>query len=206
MHRSTKSCSPLRALLATVALALAACASTSNATSSSTDSAASATAKISQEVTATAQVIGLDPAARVVTLRSEDGRLRQVRAGEAVRNFDQIKVGDTLRVQYQAAMVATLLPAGEAQRPARGAVVAARAAKGAQPAAGVGVVVSVRVHIESIDAAHDLVVFKTASGELIAHRIASDEGRAFVRKLKVGDVVQLDYGEALALGIEKVAG
>jgi hypothetical protein len=49
-------------------------------------------------------------------------------------------------------------------------------------------------------------VFSLPSGELNAHRDATDEGRAFVRGLKVGNSVQLDDDEVLALGIDKVAG
>lgn len=41
-----------------------------------------------------------------------------------------------------------------------------------------------------------------ASGELIARRIQTPQGREFVSGLKVGDIVQLDYKEAAALSIE----
>jgi len=205
MHHVPTS-SAVRALLLLPALWLGACKSpTATATAPSTDTAAGASTEVAQELTATAQIVALDPAARLVTLRSEDGRLRQVRTGETVRNFDQLKIGDTLRVRYQAKLLATVLPAGESLRPAQAAAVAARAAKGARPGAGVEVAVSVRVRIESIDAPRDLVVFSPASGELIAHRIGSNTGREFVRKLKVGDLVQLDYEQALALAIDKLA-
>ena len=49
----------------------------------------------------------------------------------------------------------------------------------------------------------DIVVFSLASGELIAHRLQTPQGREFVEGLKVGNVVQLDYAEAAALSIEK---
>jgi hypothetical protein len=203
MHQHLQPCFLRRALLAGTALLLGACESTS--TSSSTSAGAAPSAKIAQDVSATAKVVTLDKATRLLTLRSEDGRLCQVRCGPEVRNFDQIAVGDTLRVRYQAVLQATQLPAGSELRPPQAAVAAARAAKGATPAAGVEVAVSVRVRIESIDAARDIVVFAPASGDLITHRIATEAGRDFVKKLKVGDLVQLDYGEALAMAIEKVA-
>ncbi|MBK9386370.1 MAG: hypothetical protein IPN34_16280 [Planctomycetes bacterium] len=202
------SISPLSvpALLVAALFTLPACESAPPAsTQSSVATTTAQSSKIEQEVSSQSKVVAVDAAARLVTLRGEDGRLRQIRCGEAVRNFDQIAVGDTLQVRYREALTATVLPADTNLREARGFAVAARAAEGETPAAGFGVAVSVRVEIESIDASRDIVVFSTSAGELISHRIATATGREFVRKLKVGDKVQLDYDEALALGIEKVA-
>lgn len=161
-------------------------------------------AQLSNEFTATAQVTALAPAERSLTLRREDGTLIDVKASEAVRNFDQIEVGDTLKVRYKETLTAAKLSPGEAIRPAEGAFGAGRAAPGAKPGAGVGMTVNLRVRIESIDREHDIVVFSLASGELIAHRLQTPEGRAFVQDLAVGDGVQLDYSQALVLGIEKL--
>lgn len=160
-------------------------------------------ARITSELTANAQVVAVDPAARLVTLRREDSSLFQLRCGEGVRNFAQITVGDRLRVQYQETLTASLRPAGEAATPVEAAAVAGRAAPGAKPAGGLGVLVSVRVKIESIDREREIVVFSLASGEVVARRIMTPEGREFVKGLKVGDTVQLDFTESLALAVEK---
>jgi hypothetical protein len=187
-------------------LGLAGCQSTnSGTTSSSSSSPDGSTARISQEKSATAAVVAVDKGRRCVTLRSEDGRLFEVVCGAEVRNFDQITAGDTLRVGYRVAMTARRLVGAEATMPAA-ALIAGRAPVGQTPAAGVKIAASVRVKIQAIDASQDLVVFSMADGELIAHKISSDEGRTFVKSLKIGDIVQLDYAEALALGIEKVPG
>jgi hypothetical protein len=159
---------------------------------------------LSNEFTATAEVIAVDHARRTVTLRREDGRLLALQVGQAARNFDQIAIGDQVRVHYKESLSASLRPAGETARPAEGAVTAGRAEAGAKPGGGVALLMSVRVKIESIDAPHDIVVFSLASGELIAHRLATAEGRSFVTGLRVGDVVQLDYAEAMALSVEKL--
>lgn len=204
MNRHSKRPSRLRALFVVASLGLAACQSTQSAAAAPGLPADLPSARISQELDTTAQVIAVDKVQRLVTLRNEAGRLVRIQAGPAVRNLDQVAVGDTLKVQYQAGLTASQLPVGSELRPAQGAAVAARAAKGAAPAGGVGVAASVRVRIESIDAARDIVVFSPGSDDLIAHRIATSAGRDFVAKLKVGDIVQLDYDEVLALSIEKV--
>jgi len=159
-------------------------------------------AKISTELTATAEVVAVGKELRLVTLRSEDGRLLDVVCGPEVRNFDKISTGDMLRVRYQESITASMCAPGEKPGPIVGAVTGARAKKGEKPAAAGGVAVSMRVKIESIDLPHDIVVFSPASGDLIAHRLATPEGRDFAKGLKVGDVVRLDYAESMALSVE----
>lgn len=57
-------------------------------------------------VTATARVTAIDTADRVVTLQGPLGNTLNVKAGEGVKNFEQIEVGDDLVVTY--AQVLTL--------------------------------------------------------------------------------------------------
>ena len=200
----------LRLLLPASLLVLGACksepktATASSPASSPASSSEKHSAEISNEFTATAEVTALAPEQRIVTLRREDGSQFAVQVGESVRNFDQIKVGDALRVHYKEVLAAAKLSAGEVARPAQGTIAAARAKPGEKPALGVGVGCSVRVKIESIDRERDLVVFSLASGELIARRLKTSQGREFVKNLSVGDTVQLDYVEVLALGVEKL--
>lgn len=160
--------------------------------------------ELSNEFTATAEVAVVARDTRRVTLRREDGSLFVVQVGQAARNFDQIEVGDKVRVRFQETLAVSLRPESKSAQPAQGVMGAARTEAGAKPGAGVGLAVSARVKIESIDLAHDIVVFSLASGELVAHRLATAEGREFAAGLKVGDVVQLDYAEVLALSVEEL--
>jgi hypothetical protein len=183
--------------------ALTACASeTKSAVSSSQP--AKTHAEVSDDVTATAKVVAVDQATRMVTLTGETGDSFAVHCGDEVRNFAQISVGDTLKVHFKRTLGATLLPVGSDPALATGGVVAGRAPVGSMPAAGVGAIVSFRVKISSIDMPRDIVVFALPSGQLIAHTLQTSEGREFVQGLRVGDLVQLDYSEALALSIEKL--
>jgi hypothetical protein len=161
-------------------------------------------AEISNEFTSTAEVVAVAPEARMLTLRREDGTQIDVRVAESVRNFDQIAVGDALRVRYRETLAAERRPAGEIARPAEGAVAAARARPGDKPGAGLGVAISLPVRIESLDLEREIVVFSPASGELIARRVQTPEGREFIRGLKVGDTVQLEYTQMLALAVEEL--
>src|SRR5215211_7868665 len=53
-----------------------------------------------QHVKATAVVEAVDAAKRTVSLKNARGEMRTITAGPEVRNFDQIKVGDSVTVEY----------------------------------------------------------------------------------------------------------
>lgn len=161
-------------------------------------------ARITNGFTASAEVTAIAPAERQLTLRREDGTMFDLQVDSGVRNFEQIAVGDMLRVRYQETLTVLKMPAGSVPTPVEGSLAAARAKTGAKPGAGVARRVNLRVRIESIDREREIVTFSLASGELVARHLETPEGRAFVADLKVGDVVQIDYAEALALGIEKI--
>jgi hypothetical protein len=160
-------------------------------------------AEVTGEVTLAATVSALDPARRLLVLRDEDGGVLELVAGPAVRDFERIALGDTLRVRYQERLSALRLPADASLGPAEAAFAAGRAAPGEGPAAGAAAAVRLRVRIESIDTQRAIVVFAPASGRLIAHRLRTAEGRAFVEQLRVGDLVELEYGERVALDVDR---
>src|SRR5688572_5456273 len=76
------------------------------------------------EVTAT--VVAVDKATRTVTLKGPQ-RTVDIVAGDAVRNFDQIKVGDRVVAKYVEALTLELKKT-KAPADAKGEVAAARAA------------------------------------------------------------------------------
>jgi len=193
-----------RLLLPAALLLSAACQSSQPKSSTPPPPPQSAKAKISNEFTASAEVTALVAAERKLTLRREDGSVFEVQADASVRNFDQIAVGDVLRVRYEETLAAVKLPAGTSIGTTEGAFAAGRAKQGAKPGAGLGLAVRMNVRIETIDREREIVVFSLASGELVARRLQTAEGRAFVTALTIGDVVQLDFTETLALGIEKL--
>jgi len=196
-----------RPILAAVLVALAASvAPACKSTNSAAEPAPPAAGRVdlSNELTANATVTALEPEQRLITLRRVDGSMFTVEAGPAVRNYDQIAVGDTLRVRYHEALAATKQGEGATTSPAEAAFAAGRAKPGANPGGGVGFAARARVRIESIDREHDIVVYSLDSGELRSIRAVRPEGRSFIANLKVGDIVQFDYTKSLALAIEKL--
>jgi hypothetical protein len=189
-------------LCALMAFGAAACQSTSSTPTAPVQH--TGRVDLSDEMTAQAIVVSVDPAERLITLRREDGSMFAVEAGPAVRNFNQIAAGDVLSVRYQEKIAVSKLPAGTKTGPVEGAFVAGRAKSGEKPAGGVGLAASTRVKIESVDRVNNIVVFSLGSGELRAVRPMRAEGRDFILGLKVADIVQLDYSASLALSIDKL--
>ena len=192
------------AFLSAALLALAACKSSSPASDASAGAPdATKTAKISNEYEVAAKVVSVTPEDRGLSLRREDGQIFDVQVAPTVPNFERIAVGDSLRVRYRETLAAVRLPAGEPLGPVVRDVVSARAQPGREAGAGIGAAVRMRVRVESVDLERGVVVFAPSSGELIARRIQTQEGRKFASGLKPGDVVQLEYQEMAALAVEK---
>ena len=63
---------------------------------------------VADSVKATATVTAVDKATRLITLQGQDGNSFVVQAGPEVKNFDQIKSGDLVVVQYVQALTLEL--------------------------------------------------------------------------------------------------
>jgi len=154
-----------------------------------------------QVAEATATVTAIDPTKRLISLKDEDdGSEFTVEAGDEVRNFSQIKVGDEVNVEYYQALAAEVTKA-EASDSDGAVVLGARAAEGDRPAGGIGTLYTAIVTIDSVDAAKGTVSFTGPEGKQRKTTVERDEGRAFISQLKPGDRVQLTYGESLAIAV-----
>ncbi|MEM1448923.1 MAG: hypothetical protein AAF957_05020 [Planctomycetota bacterium] len=191
--RRTLTLLPIAPLFLVTAGLLAGCQTTSGTITS---------AKIENEVTASARVVALDPATRGITLEREDGTQLAMIAGPEVRNFDQIEVGSVVEASYVEKGSARLLDGDEeASEPSAG-VAAGRAAEGEAPGAGFAMGVTMTVRVESVDQAEHLVVFTDPDGILHVVRAEREVGQKFIRGLKQGDRVELTITEALALTVK----
>jgi len=147
-----------------------------------------------------AAVVAIDSAKRLISLESEDGREFTVEAGEDVRNFSQIEVGDEVNVQYYQALAAEVTKA-EASNEEDAVLLEARAAEGAKPAGASGMLYTAIVTIDAVDTATNTVSFTGPEGNQRETTVERDEAREFIAQLKPGDRVQLTYGEALAVAV-----
>jgi hypothetical protein len=150
---------------------------------------------------ATATVTAIDATKRLLSLEAEDGREFTVEAGDDVRNFSQIEVGDEVNVQYYQALAADVTEVQPSDDNNGAVLLGSRAAEGDRPAGGIGTLYTAIVTIDSVDPAKGTVSFTGPEGKKRETTVERDAGRDFISQLKPGDRVQLTYGEALAIAV-----
>jgi hypothetical protein len=153
-------------------------------------------------VEATATVTAVKKDTREVTLKMPKGDLQTIQVGEEVRNFDQVKVGDTLKVKYAEALTLELKKGGKAVLGATGGGSLDRSRAGQKPGGVVRREVKVVADVVAVDEATMKVSVKNAQGETY---ILPLRDPAQVRLVKVGDQVEATYSEGLALSMEPAA-
>jgi hypothetical protein len=150
-------------------------------------------------VEASAIVAAIDSAKREVTLKRSDGTQTVVAVSDEVRNFNQIKVGDTVRVQYTQAVALELKKGAVDKGPPTVEQSAVRAPVGATPGAAVGQKVTAMAEVTAVDAKNHLVTVQGPKGNKVDLEIKDP---AQLKNIKQGDHVQVTYVEALAVSVE----
>jgi len=147
-----------------------------------------------------ATVMAVDAEARLLVLRGPAGNEVAFRVGRNVRNLPQIEVGDILRVSYYTGFVFSMAEPGSAGADTEIAV--GRAEEGDRPGAMVGATTRQTVEILSVASDGTAVSFRDAEGLIQSIDVPREEGQAFARKLKQGDLVDIQYTEAIAIEVE----
>jgi len=154
-------------------------------------------AGIAQTIKVTATITKIDPASRTVTLKGPEGREVSVVAGPEVKNFAQLKVGDSVDLQYVEALVVELKKGG-GQPVARTDQERAAAAKaGDSPGAAAGRQVKIVGDVVDVDAAKQSV---TVRGPQRTVDIKVRDPEQFKRIAK-GDQLEATYTEAVAIAV-----
>jgi len=154
---------------------------------------------IVQTVELTATVASIDKAGRKVTLVSPDGIKKTVKAGPDVINFDQIRVGDQLKITATEELVVQM--AGEGASLGDGAAgVVALAPKGAKPGGFLAETTQVTAKVTAIDQKNRTAVLRFEDGSTRTLPVRSDVD---LGKRKVGEQVVFRVTEMIAIDVAK---
>jgi Cu/Ag efflux protein CusF len=157
--------------------------------------------EISQVREAQATVTAIDMKTRMVTLKGPEGDESTIHVDKRARNLAQVKVGDVVKVAYVQHVAWQARKAGQegASSDVQTETAAVRAEPGEKPAGAVGQRVTFTTTIEAIDLDKGTVTLKGPQGnsETIKAR-----NPANLRKVKVGDLVDITYTEAVAIKVE----
>ena len=151
----------------------------------------------------TATVVGVDRATRGLTLKSPDGQVAQVHVSDAVRNFDGIAVGDTVRMKARVRL--QVIAAGNRSLP--GVIVeedTARAPVGYKPAAIWAARTQRSVQIVSVDKLSHTVTFREQDGSVHSVTAQNPANYAFADGLQPGSYLTVVTTEVIAASVDRL--
>lgn len=147
----------------------------------------------------TASVIGINKHSRQLTLLSSDGIKQSVKVGPEAVNFDQIHVGDTVKIAATQQLVVQM--AGPSETVDDGTIaVVALAPKGAEPGGVLAETTQVTATVTEIDSQNRTATLRFEDGSTRAVPVRSDVD---LGKRKAGEKVVLSITEAIALKVQK---
>jgi len=158
------------------------------------------TATGSAKVVAT--ITAIDTATRKVTLKTKAGKVVDMNIGDEARNFDQLRVGDTVTVEYNEALTLSLKK-GAGQTSMEEKPIEQRAEAGAKPGGVVGREVTVVAQVVAVNKEAQTVSLKGPKGHVVDLKVEDPDQ---MKNIKKGDRVQAVYTEAVAVSVTPGAG
>ena len=149
--------------------------------------------------TASATVTAIDLATRQVTLRRDDGNTLTVFAGPNVRNLPQLRVGDTVTIDFYNALTLELRKGGTGAPASRADIVSgSRAELGQRPGGITSRETVIVADVVAVNVAGQTVSLRGPGGRVVVLPIRDPEQ---FKRIAVGDQVEATYVEAAALSI-----
>jgi len=158
-------------------------------------------AAAARTVRVTATITAIDKSTRDVTLKGPEGNLVTVTAGPDVKNFDKLKVGDRVDMQYIEALTLELKKGGGLVVGRTEKADAMGTKKGEQPAGAVGRQVTIVADVVAIDPAKQMVTLKGPK-QTVSLRVPDPEQ---FKRIAKGDQVEAKYTQAFAVAVEPTA-
>jgi arginine repressor len=148
-----------------------------------------------------ATVIAIDHAQRQVTLKEKDGTESTLNVVDAVKNLDQVQVGDVIRITQTQTVAWQLRKSGEASPDVSVQDSASVAKPGEKPAMQRGRTVNITATITAIDQAKGTVTLRGPDGHSQTIKAADPNN---LKKVAVGDLVDISYTESVAIDVVPV--
>jgi hypothetical protein len=149
----------------------------------------------------TAKVIAVDPAQRTVTLLGASGNTRTIEVGDEVRNFGEIKVGDTVHAKYTQALALELKKGATGMAaPTEEHAITPAPPPGAKPGGTVARKVTATAEVIAVDPAKQMVTLRGPKGNEVDVEVQDPNQ---LKNINKGDHVQVTYVEALAISVKE---
>jgi outer membrane protein len=154
-------------------------------------------------LTVTATLTAIDMTTRQVTLRRPDGSTFLVVADERARNLPQLRVGDTVTVDYYDRLTLDLKKGGTGEAAVRtDSVSGSRAELGQRPGGSATRETVIVADVIAVNPAGQTISLRGPGGRVVDLPVKDPEQ---FKRIAVGDQVQATYVEAAALSITPAA-
>lgn len=146
----------------------------------------------------TGEITAVDVANRIVSIKGPRGNINDLRVDPAVRNLEQVKVGDRVRLSYRIGVAVALVKGGDGIRERVETDAAAVAQKGARPG---GVAVNrttIVANVFSLNRKKNIVTLRGTSGQLVDVHVRDPKA---LKDVNVGDQVVANITDSVALRV-----
>jgi Cu/Ag efflux protein CusF len=151
-----------------------------------------------ETVELSATIEAIDNSQRLVALKDGNGTLRTIYAGPEVKRFDELKVGDTVTMQYVESVAFAIRKAGEPGAAAASGETISRGT-GSRPSATIARQETATVTIKAIDAKAPAVTVMTDDGRTASFRV---DNKKHLNGVGVGDKVEITYTKAFMVSVK----
>ncbi|MET0543456.1 MAG: hypothetical protein ABWZ88_17060 [Variovorax sp.] len=152
----------------------------------------------SRVVSVVGEITAIDVANRIVAIKGPKGNIAEMRVDPAVRNLEQVKVGDRIRLSYRVAVALALVKGGDGIREKVETDAAAVAAKGARPGAAIGTRTTIVANVESVNTRAGTVTLRGPEGKFVDVKVRSAK---LLHEVKAGDQVVANITETVAVRV-----
>jgi len=150
-----------------------------------------------QTVTVSGTVETIDKNMRAVNIKTADGKFVAVDVPASAKRFDELKVGDKLKVTYNNNVYARLKPAGEVA--VDSAATASNMGKDARPGGAAAMVRTMTTTVSEIDKSASSMTFVGPNGWKYSRRIVDPK---VFDQVKVGDRVDVTWSTDVTFAVE----
>ena len=182
--------------VASVATALAQQSTTSEGTTITSEPGRASVVRTQE---GSVEVVRIDKPTRTVTLRGTQGNTFDIVAGDQVKNFDQIKVGDMVVARYAQALALKLRKTKGPPEDVSVSEGSTQAKPGEQPSFTGGRQVTAIAEVTAVDPKESTITLKGPKGNVVTLDVHNPDQ---FKVVKEGDQVEVTYTEAVALSVE----
>ena len=149
-----------------------------------------------QLIHTTATVTGVNHGTRTAMIKTADGEETSVHVPEAVKEFENLKTGDKVDIDYYESLANSMAPTGA--KPSMNE----RKGRAVDVGGGLrGRELTVSAEVVSVDPSNNTVTFKGPKGNMRTVHVENAALQSKLASLKPGQVVQFEYTEAVAASI-----